>query len=97
MNIEGRDHLSCYRFGSRFGGHSFCSYCGVSVLNQLNDPDVEIEIQPVNLRVLNGVPLDGMKIQKANGRAVDPAEMATAEGRQRTRAKTAEFLTKSNE
>lgn len=59
------------------------------MLNRLDPPGGNATVQPVNLRALNGVKLDGVKIQKANGRAIDTSELETEEGRQRARARAA--------
>ena len=49
------------------GGHAFCSTCGVAALNLIADPDGKVEIQPVNMRVLDGVDLGVCKVNKLDG------------------------------
>lgn len=65
--MQGKEHLHCYRFGTMTAGHSFCTTCGVSVINQRAGE--KVTIQPVNVRLLNGVDLDGFKIKKVDGRS----------------------------
>ncbi|KAL6719074.1 hypothetical protein ACLMJK_003309 [Lecanora helva] len=55
ISLHGEDHLATYRFGTKRAAHRFCSTCGVSLLNQLDDPDGKFGLQPINLRTLNGV------------------------------------------
>ena len=76
VTVHGVENLSCYRFNSGIAGHSFCSTCGVAVLNQFHDPEGKLEkvgrvagTLPVNLRTLNGVDLSVLKIKKVDGKS----------------------------
>ena len=51
-------------------GHSFCSTCGVPVLNQVDESEGRVDILPINMRTLNNVKFDGLKIRKLNGKDV---------------------------
>ncbi|MCJ1457697.1 hypothetical protein MMC28_008066 [Mycoblastus sanguinarius] len=65
VTIHGTEHLTRYYFGYKVAGHSFCSHCGVSLINQIQHP---VGLQPVNVRAFNGVDLRGLKLKKVDGR-----------------------------
>lgn len=53
------------------GGHCFCSTCGVSILNDINDPKGELGLPnmlPINVRTLNGIDLNELKLEKMDGK-----------------------------
>ncbi|KAI9814265.1 MAG: hypothetical protein M1827_003431 [Pycnora praestabilis] len=65
VELYGQDALSNYQFGKKRAKHSFCSICGVSAIVRINDP--EVNVMPVNVRTMNGVDLEDLKIKKYDG------------------------------
>ena len=54
--------LSKYMFGPKRSGHMFCSTCGVSLFNFVQND--EVPLRPVNARTINGVNVDEMQDDK---------------------------------
>jgi len=67
VQVQGREHLNCYRFGTKTAGHAFCTTCGVSIINQR--VGWKATHQPINLRCLNGVDLDKLESEKVDGKS----------------------------
>lgn len=63
------------------------------MLNQLDDPEGKIGLQPINMRVLNGVNLDELKIKKTQGKYInfDSYNIETPEGLERARGDAMKF------
>ncbi|KAK1984765.1 glutathione-dependent formaldehyde-activating enzyme [Colletotrichum cereale] len=82
VTLSGKDQTQDYRFGRGFNGWPFCRTCGVHCFGNLYGPPAEIvarlpearqefvrrqlEIQPVNIRVLDGVEWDRINITWSN-------------------------------
>ncbi|WYZ44982.1 hypothetical protein EsH8_VIII_000298 [Colletotrichum jinshuiense] len=80
--LVGKDHTHDYQFGRKFNGSPFCRTCGVHCFGNLYGPPKEIiarlpeakqdfvrkqlEIQPLNIRVLDGVDWDRIDIKWSN-------------------------------
>ncbi|KAK3174747.1 hypothetical protein OEA41_001993 [Lepraria neglecta] len=65
-----RHHSRYYKSDDKVAGHGFCSTCGVFVLNKLGEPNADSGILPINVRAINGVDLDGLKIKKHDGKTL---------------------------
>ncbi|WDK21229.1 glutathione-dependent formaldehyde-activating enzyme [Colletotrichum graminicola] len=82
VRLAGKDQTQDYKFGRRFGGSPFCRICGVHCFGNLYGPPKEVinrlpetkqefvrrqlEIQPLNIRVLDGVEWDRINIKWSN-------------------------------
>ena len=85
VELRGEDHLTVYRFGRKVGGHAFCSTCGVPVVNKLGPPGGKNAGEatsiagrlPVNVRTINGIDLNALPVNKADGKNLrgDPYEV----------------------
>lgn len=80
MAITGRENTTDYRYGQKFSGAPFCKTCGVHCFKNLYGPPQEVvdrlpeskrefvlrqlRIQPVNLRVLEGVEWDKITVKR---------------------------------
>lgn len=65
-----RHHSRYYKSDDKVAGHGFCFTCGVFVLNKLGGPKADSGIMPINVRAINGVNLDGLKIIKKDGKTL---------------------------
>jgi len=62
--LSGRERLSAYRFNTRIAEHLFCSVCGIkSFYVPRSHPDG----YSVNVRCLDGAPLDGIEPRDFDG------------------------------
>ncbi|KAF6810122.1 glutathione-dependent formaldehyde-activating gfa [Colletotrichum sojae] len=80
--IVGKEHTEDYKFGRKFNGSPFCRTCGVFSFGILYGPPAEmvarlpeakqefvrkqLEIQPLNVRILDGVEWDKIDINWSN-------------------------------
>ncbi|KAK2041946.1 glutathione-dependent formaldehyde-activating enzyme [Colletotrichum somersetense] len=87
VTLDGNDQTRDYKFGRGFNGWPFCRTCGVHCFGNLYGPPKEIiarlpeakqefvrkqlEIQPLNIRVLDGVEWDRINIKWSNDGAAD--------------------------
>ena len=63
--ISGNDDLIAYRFNTRVAQHMFCKHCGVHPFYvPRSDPD-KID---VNVRCLDGIDLNAIKLKEFDGR-----------------------------
>lgn len=65
--LSGKDAQRDYQFNKRNIHHLFCSTCGVRSFGHGTGPDGS-QMYAVNVRTLEGVDLDALKIQKVNGK-----------------------------
>ncbi len=63
---NGEDVLSDYQFNRKVIHHQFCSTCGVASFGRGIRPD-GFEMVAINVRCLDGVDLDTLKISKFDG------------------------------
>jgi len=70
VDIHGGKWLTDYVFLHEDSLHSFCSFCGVSVVVRVTDPAEDI--MPVNVRTINGLDFDALKFNKYDGKNNDP-------------------------
>ncbi|TKW55792.1 hypothetical protein CTA1_4255 [Colletotrichum tanaceti] len=82
VTLAGKDQTQDYKFGRGFNGSPFCRICGVHCFGNLYGPPAEVvgrlpeatqefvrkqlEIQPINIRVLDGVEWDKIDIKWKN-------------------------------
>ncbi len=72
MNVSGGDHLTDYAFLTKESLHSFCSTCGVSVLVRVLGEGPEDDVCPINVRTIQGVDVERLKLKKYDGKSKDP-------------------------
>ena len=64
--LSGADDLETYRFGTRTARHQFCRHCGVACFYR---PRADPRKFMVNVRCVDGVDLDRLRIEKFDGRS----------------------------
>ncbi|RAL13445.1 GFA family protein [Aspergillus homomorphus CBS 101889] len=72
---QGEEKLRDYQFGERKVTHQFCGECGSSCFLRLPAAAQGMgfpPISPVNVRLLRDVDIDGLKLNKVDGRAFPP-------------------------
>lgn len=69
VNLLGtEDKLTNYLFGLERAYHGFCGVCGVDVVNRVDiNPIFKAPVRPVNVRTMNNIVLEDLKIDKADG------------------------------
>lgn len=65
--ISGADNLTDYQFNKKVIHHTFCKTCGVTAFATGQLPD-GTPMKAVNLRCLDGIDLDKVKIQHFEGK-----------------------------
>jgi hypothetical protein len=65
--LSGEDAQRDYQFNKKKIHHLFCATCGVRSFGHGTGPDGS-EMYAINVRTLDGVDLDALKIQKVNGK-----------------------------
>jgi hypothetical protein len=76
--LSGADDLVTYRFNTGIAQHRFCRHCGIHAFYvPRSDPD-QID---VNVRCLDGVDLDGLTLDRFDGRNWEQAIGAWHHGR----------------
>ena len=63
--LGGKESLTQYEFARKKVTHLLCGTCGVSVTVVAKDNF--LPIQPINVRTMNGVELDKLKVTKGDG------------------------------
>ena len=61
--------MTKYSFGQKRVMHSFCPKCGTAIGCKSGDPNFFADNRAINVRTLQGVDLDKLKLRKVNGRA----------------------------
>jgi hypothetical protein len=67
--VSGAGAQSDYQFNKKHIHHLFCSTCGVRSFGHGKGPDGS-EMYAVNVRTLEGVDLDALKVKKVDGKAL---------------------------
>jgi hypothetical protein len=65
----GKDEQSDYQFNNKHIHHLFCKTCGVRSFGHGKGPDGS-EMYSINVRALDGVDLDNLKVKKFNGKGL---------------------------
>ncbi|MEA2904826.1 MAG: hypothetical protein QOI12_2213 [Alphaproteobacteria bacterium] len=65
----GEDDLADYQFGKKSIHHLFCRQCGVASFSRGAGPDGK-EMVAVNIRCLDGLDLDALKVSSFDGRSL---------------------------
>lgn len=67
--LSGEDSLTDYQFGKKIIHHYFCSVCGVAPFGKGVGPDGK-EMRAINVRCLEGVDVDSLKVVKFDGKSM---------------------------
>lgn len=65
---SGESNLTDYQFGKKAIHHTFCKKCGVTAFASGQMPDGS-KIKAINVRCLDGIDLDQLKISKVDGKS----------------------------
>ena len=65
----GEDHLTDYQFAAKKIHHLFCERCGIRSFARGKGPDGKPMVA-INVRCLEGVDLDELKVQRVDGRSL---------------------------
>jgi hypothetical protein len=65
--LAGKDAQTDYQFNKKHIHHLFCKKCGVRSFGHGKGPDGS-EMYAVNVRALDGVDLDALKVKKVDGK-----------------------------
>jgi hypothetical protein len=66
--LSGQDAQNDYQFNKKHIHHLFCKTCGVRSFGHGKSPEGG-EMYAVNVRTLDGVDLDSLKVQKVDGKS----------------------------
>ncbi len=67
--LSGEDVLTDYQFNKKQIHHLFCSACGIRSFGRGTTPDGR-EMRAINVRCLDGVDIDALKIMKVDGKSL---------------------------
>jgi hypothetical protein len=67
--VSGEGAQRDYQFNKKHIHHLFCATCGVRSFGHGKGPDGS-EMYAINVRTLDGVDLDALKVKKVNGKAL---------------------------
>ena len=65
-----KDAMRTYEFNKHVIKHHFCPTCGMHPLAEATDPRTGKPTAAINVRCLEGIDLDSLKVKKFNGRAL---------------------------
>jgi hypothetical protein len=68
--ISGDDDLTTYEFNRRLIRYTFCSTCGIQSFAIGKHPKTGAEIAGINVRCLDDVDVDTLKVRKFDGRSL---------------------------
>jgi hypothetical protein len=72
VDLHGLELLTDYAFLHEDSLHSFCSTCGVSMVVRVLGSGEDDNVCPVNVRTINGIQVDQLKLKKYDGRMNNP-------------------------
>ncbi len=65
---SGADELTKFEFNRHVIQHFFCSSCGIQSFARGKRPSDGTDVAAVNVRCLDGLDVDSLKVKKVNGR-----------------------------
>src|SRR5687768_11489188 len=68
--LSGEDSLKDYQFGKKHIHHKFCTNCGIRSFGHGPVPGGNGEMMAINVRCLEGIDLDGLTVQKYDGKSL---------------------------
>ncbi|MCW5691195.1 MAG: GFA family protein [Pseudolabrys sp.] len=66
--ISGEGDMTEYQFNKHAIHHLFCATCGIQSFARGTNPKTGAEMAAVNVRCVDGVDVDALKVQKVNGK-----------------------------
>ena len=66
--LSGQDDLTQFRFNKHVIEHQFCDVCGVQSFAKGKRPNDGAELAAINVRCLDGVDIDSLKVRKVDGK-----------------------------
>jgi hypothetical protein len=66
--ISGAEDLTSYEFNKHMIRHKFCATCGIQSFALGTNPKTGAEMAAINVRCLDGVDADALKVRKVDGR-----------------------------
>ena len=66
--ISGADDLTSYEFNKHMIRHKFCATCGIQSFALGTNPKTGADLAAINVRCLDGVDADALKVRKVDGR-----------------------------
>jgi hypothetical protein len=67
--LSGADDLTQYNFNKHIIDHKFCSSCGVESFALGTHPKTGARMAAINVRCIDGVDVDALKVRKVDGRS----------------------------
>ena len=67
---SGEDALTEYQFNKHVVHHMFCATCGIQSFARGTNPKDGAEMAAINVRCLDGVEPDSLKVHKVDGRGI---------------------------
>jgi hypothetical protein len=68
--VSGDDDLTSYEFNRHMIRHRFCSTCGIQSFAIGKNPKTGAEMAAINVRCLDDVDADALKVRKVDGRSL---------------------------
>jgi hypothetical protein len=68
--LDGDADLAKFKFNKNTIEHQFCSTCGIQSFAIGTHPKTGAKMAAINVRCLNGVDVDGLKVKKVDGRSL---------------------------
>jgi len=68
--LSGDADLTKYEFNKRMIQHQFCSTCGIQSFAIGTHPKTGAKMAAINVRCLDGVDIDTLKVKKVDGRSL---------------------------
>jgi hypothetical protein len=68
--LSGEADLSKFEFNKHMVEHQFCSTCGIQSFAIGTHPNTGVKIAAINVRCLDGVDVDTLRVKKVDGRSL---------------------------
>ncbi|HEX3912749.1 MAG TPA: GFA family protein [Steroidobacteraceae bacterium] len=68
--LSGEADLTKYQFNSHMIEHQFCSSCGIQSFAIGTHPKTGAKMAAINVRCVDGIEVDALKVKKVNGRSL---------------------------
>jgi hypothetical protein len=68
--LSGDADLTKFKFNKNMIEHQFCSTCGIQSFAIGTHPKTGAKMAAINVRCLNGVDVDSLKVKKVDGRSL---------------------------
>jgi hypothetical protein len=68
--VSGESDLTTFEFNTHLIQHQFCSTCGIQSFSMGTHPKSGARMAAINVRCLDGVDVDALKVNKFDGRSL---------------------------